>query len=65
MRSIALVEKLVLDYKGTIFQNALCLVDVDNDGFNELCVGFTNGELHVYKGKDHSFNLTFDLLLTC
>jgi len=50
MRSISLVQKLEVDYKGSIFKNAICLADIDDDGFDELCVGFTNGELHAYKG---------------
>ena len=50
MRSISLVNKLEVDYKGSLFKSAICLVDIDEDGLNELCVGFTNGELHAYKG---------------
>eukprot|EP00111_Clytia_hemisphaerica_P006848 TCONS_00019798-protein len=52
MRSISLVNKLEVDYKGSLFKSAICLVDIDEDGLNELCVGFTNGELHAYKGLD-------------
>ena len=50
MRSISLVQKLEVDYKGSVFKNAICLADIDDDGSNELCVGFTNGDLHAYKG---------------
>ncbi|XP_065652250.1 KICSTOR complex protein ITFG2 isoform X2 [Hydra vulgaris] len=50
MRSISLVQKVEIDFKGTVFQNAVALVDVDNDGHNELCVSNTNGDLHIYKG---------------
>ena len=65
MRSISMVEKLEVDYKGSLFQNAVCLVDVDNDGLDEFCIGFTNGELHVYKGIAvflFYFTLFFDLV---
>ena len=51
MRSISLVQKIEYDYKGSVFQNAACLLDIDNDGHNELCVCNINGDLHVYKGK--------------
>ena len=51
MRSISLVEKVELDYKGSVYQNAVCFTDVDNDGLNELCVCNTSGDLFVYKGK--------------
>ena len=49
MRSISLYEKIELEYKGTVFQSALCLLDIDNDGQNELCICNTNGELHIFK----------------
>ena len=55
MRSISLVRKVEFDFKGTVFQNAVALVDVDNDGHNELCVCNTNGDLHVYKGIQRAF----------
>lgn len=54
MRSISLVQKVEFDTKGTVFQNAVCLVDVDNDGHNELCVAYTNGDLFVFKGNTSS-----------
>lgn len=54
MRSISLVQKLEVDYKGSIFKNAVCLVDIDGDGCNEFCIGFTNGDLQAYKGHDRA-----------
>ena len=50
MRSISLFEKIELEYKGTVFQAAICLFDIDNDKFNELCICNTNGDLHIFKG---------------
>ena len=51
MRSISLVQKREFEFKGTVFQNAVTLVDLDNDGHNEFCVCNTNGDLQVFKGK--------------
>lgn len=51
MRSVSLVEKLEFDFKGSLFKNAICLVDIDGDGGNELCVCNTNGDLAVFKGN--------------
>jgi len=50
MRSISLVEKIELDYKGSVFQNGMCLLDIDNDEHNEICVCNTDGDLYVFKG---------------
>ena len=61
MRSISLVQKLEVDYKGSVFKNAICLADIDDDGSNELCVGFTNGDLHAYKGLSYCLFLIFAL----
>lgn len=50
MRSISLYEKIELEFKGTVFQSAICLLDIDNDNHNELCICNTTGDLHVFKG---------------
>eukprot|EP00112_Aurelia_sp_Birch-Aquarium-sp1_P010877 Seg2301.9 transcript_id=Seg2301.9/GoldUCD/mRNA.D3Y31 product="KICSTOR complex protein ITFG2" protein_id=Seg2301.9/GoldUCD/D3Y31 len=50
-RSVSLVDKLELEFQGTIYRNAIAFGDVDQDGGNELVVCSTNGQLFVYKGK--------------
>ena len=50
MRSVSLVDKIEFESKGTVYQNAICLLDIDNDGGNELCVCNINGDLTVFKG---------------
>ncbi|KAM4819854.1 KICSTOR complex protein ITFG2 isoform 2-T2 [Thomomys bottae] len=53
MRSVSYVQRVALEFSGSLFPHAVCLGDVDNDGLNELAVGDTNGKLSVYK-KDNS-----------
>ena len=50
MRSISLVQNIELDYKGSVFQNAVCLVDIDNDSHEELAVCNSDGYLCTFKG---------------
>ncbi|KAM8909904.1 KICSTOR complex protein ITFG2 isoform 2-T4 [Spinachia spinachia] len=52
MRSLNYVERVSLDFTGTLFPHAICLGDADNDSLNELIVGDTNGKLLVYKNDD-------------
>uniref|UniRef100_A0A671M8M6 Integrin alpha FG-GAP repeat containing 2 n=1 Tax=Sinocyclocheilus anshuiensis TaxID=1608454 RepID=A0A671M8M6_9TELE len=52
MRSVSYVQRVSLDYTGTIFPHAICLGDADNDSLNELVVGDTSGKLYIYKNYD-------------
>ncbi|KAL4660313.1 integrin-alpha FG-GAP repeat-containing protein 2 isoform X2 [Arapaima gigas] len=52
MRSVSYVQRISLDFSGTLFPHAICLGDADNDSLNELVVGDTSGKLHVYKNDD-------------
>uniref|UniRef100_A0A674A6I9 Integrin alpha FG-GAP repeat containing 2 n=1 Tax=Salmo trutta TaxID=8032 RepID=A0A674A6I9_SALTR len=52
MRSLSYVQRVSLDFTGTLFPHAICLGDADNDSLNELIVGDTSGKLHVYKNDD-------------
>uniref|UniRef100_A0AAQ4RCV3 Integrin alpha FG-GAP repeat containing 2 n=1 Tax=Gasterosteus aculeatus aculeatus TaxID=481459 RepID=A0AAQ4RCV3_GASAC len=52
MRSLNYVQRVSLDFTGTLFPHAICLGDADNDSLNELIVGDTNGKLLVYKNDD-------------
>ncbi|TKS90618.1 KICSTOR complex protein ITFG2 [Collichthys lucidus] len=52
MRSLNYVQRVSLDFAGTLFPHAICLGDVDNDSLNELIVGDTSGKLLVYKNDD-------------
>ncbi|NXI37850.1 ITFG2 protein, partial [Galbula dea] len=52
MRSVSYVERVALDFGGSLFPHAICLGDADNDTLNELVVGDTNGKLYVYKNDD-------------
>uniref|UniRef100_UPI00358E0EF8 KICSTOR complex protein ITFG2 isoform X3 n=1 Tax=Myxine glutinosa TaxID=7769 RepID=UPI00358E0EF8 len=49
MRSVCFVERLLLNYSGSLFPEAVRLADVDGDGLNELLVGDTSGKLNIYK----------------
>lgn len=49
MRSVSFVKCFEFLFDGNIYQNALTLGDVDNDGNNELIIGNTNGNLFIYK----------------
>ncbi|RXN17762.1 integrin-alpha FG-GAP repeat-containing 2 [Labeo rohita] len=52
MRSVSYVQRVSLDFTGTIFPHAICLGDADNDSLNELVVGDTSGKLYIYKNDD-------------
>ncbi|XP_004596394.2 KICSTOR complex protein ITFG2 isoform X1 [Ochotona princeps] len=52
MRSVSYVQRVALDFSGSLFPHAICLGDVDNDALNELVVGDTSGKLSVYKKDD-------------
>ncbi|TSK13545.1 KICSTOR complex protein ITFG2 [Bagarius yarrelli] len=52
MRSLSLVQRVCLDFSGSLFPHAVCLGDADNDSLNELVVGDTSGKLHIYKNDD-------------
>ncbi|XP_061663963.1 KICSTOR complex protein ITFG2 isoform X2 [Syngnathoides biaculeatus] len=67
MRSLNYVQRVTLDFSGTLFPHAICLGDADNDGLNELVVGDTSGKLHVYKNDDSKAWITRTCVgtLTC
>ena len=51
MRCVSVVDRVELDPSvGSVMPAALCVDDVDNDGFNELCVGTVDGHVYIYKG---------------
>uniref|UniRef100_A0A452J460 Uncharacterized protein n=1 Tax=Gopherus agassizii TaxID=38772 RepID=A0A452J460_9SAUR len=52
MRSVSYVQRVALEFSGSLFPQAICLGDADNDTLNELVVGDTNGKLCVYKNDD-------------
>ncbi|XP_077157916.1 KICSTOR complex protein ITFG2 isoform X2 [Paroedura picta] len=52
MRSVSYVQRVALDFSGSLFPRAVCLGDADNDGRNELAVGDTGGRLSVFKGPE-------------
>ncbi|KAG8005537.1 KICSTOR complex protein ITFG2, partial [Nibea albiflora] len=67
MRSLNYVQRVSLDFTGTLFPHAICLGDADNDSLNELIVGDTSGKLLVYKNDDSKPWLTRTCvgMLTC
>uniref|UniRef100_A0A7M4F342 Integrin alpha FG-GAP repeat containing 2 n=1 Tax=Crocodylus porosus TaxID=8502 RepID=A0A7M4F342_CROPO len=52
MRSVSYVQRVALEFSGSLFPHAIRLGDADNDKRNELVVGDTNGKLYVYKNDD-------------
>ncbi|OXB72239.1 UNVERIFIED_CONTAM: hypothetical protein H355_013418 [Colinus virginianus] len=52
MRSVSYVQRVALEFGGSLFPHAICLGDADNDTLNELVVGDTTGKLYVYKNDD-------------
>ncbi|XP_054855567.1 KICSTOR complex protein ITFG2 [Eublepharis macularius] len=52
MRSVSYVQRVVLDFGGSLFPHGVCLGDADNDTLNELVVGDTSGKLCVYKSHE-------------
>ncbi|XP_015454010.1 KICSTOR complex protein ITFG2 isoform X2 [Pteropus alecto] len=67
MRSVSYVQRVALEFSGSLFPHAICLGDVDNDMLNELVVGDTSGKLSVYKNDDSRPWLTCSCqgMLTC
>ncbi|XP_062339413.1 KICSTOR complex protein ITFG2 isoform X1 [Osmerus eperlanus] len=67
MRSLSYVQRVSLDFTGTLFPHAICLGDADNDSLNELVVGDTSGKLLVYKNDDSKpwITRTCAGMLTC
>ncbi|XP_056132255.1 KICSTOR complex protein ITFG2 [Lampris incognitus] len=67
MRSLNYVQRVSLDFTGTLFPHAICLGDADNDSLNELIVGDTSGKLYVYKNDDSKPRITRTCvgMLTC
>ncbi|XP_048887150.1 KICSTOR complex protein ITFG2 [Brienomyrus brachyistius] len=67
MRSVSYVQRVSLDFTGTLFPHAICLGDADNDSLNELVVGDTSGKLYVYKNDESKPWLTRSCagMLTC
>uniref|UniRef100_A0A3Q1B0F1 Integrin alpha FG-GAP repeat containing 2 n=1 Tax=Amphiprion ocellaris TaxID=80972 RepID=A0A3Q1B0F1_AMPOC len=67
MRSLNYVQRISLDFTGTLFPHAICLADADNDSLNELVVGDTSGKLLVYKNDDSKPCITRTCvgMLTC
>uniref|UniRef100_A0A8C6RVN5 Integrin alpha FG-GAP repeat containing 2 n=1 Tax=Nannospalax galili TaxID=1026970 RepID=A0A8C6RVN5_NANGA len=67
MRSVSYVQRVALDFSGSLFPHAICLGDVDNDALNELVVGDTSGKLSVYKNDDNRpwLTCTCQGMLTC
>lgn len=49
MRSLSFEKCFEFSFEGNVFQNAIALGDVDNDGNNELIIGNINGKLFIYK----------------
>ena len=49
MKTLSLVECVELKFSGNILKNAICLGDCDNDGFSELILGSSNGDLAIYR----------------
>lgn len=67
MRSLNFVQRVSLDFTGTLFPHAICLGDADNDTLNELVVGDTSGKLLIYKNDDSKPWMTRSCvgMLTC
>uniref|UniRef100_G3SPI0 Integrin alpha FG-GAP repeat containing 2 n=1 Tax=Loxodonta africana TaxID=9785 RepID=G3SPI0_LOXAF len=67
MRSVSYVQRVALEFSGSLFPHAICLGDVDNDTLNELVVGDTSGKLSMYKNDDSRPWLTCSCqgMLTC
>lgn len=51
MRSVCFVDRIELDFSGSILSDSVALGDIDNDGENELVVGTVHGELMIFKGE--------------
>jgi len=55
MRAVSFVDRIELDFSGSVFKNAITLGDVDNDGMYELVVGNQNGEVFIFKGTNNKY----------
>ncbi|XP_063412681.1 KICSTOR complex protein ITFG2-like [Mytilus trossulus] len=66
-RTVSFVERIEVDFVGNLFNQAILLGDVDNDQANELIVGNTEGDLHIFRGTFSSpWRKCSDLgMLTC
>ncbi|CAC5398146.1 ITFG2 [Mytilus coruscus] len=66
-RTVSFVERIEVDFVGNLFNQAILLGDVDNDQANELIVGNTEGDLHIFRGTYSSpWRKCSDLgMLTC
>ncbi|KAK6183662.1 hypothetical protein SNE40_011096 [Patella caerulea] len=51
-RTVSFVERIEVEFKGNLFNQAMVLGDVDNDQRNELIVGNIDGDLAVFKGSN-------------
>lgn len=51
MRSVSFDKFFELSFDGNIYQNAIVLGDVDNDGHNELVIGNLAGTLFIFKER--------------
>ncbi|XP_012277362.1 KICSTOR complex protein ITFG2-like isoform X1 [Orussus abietinus] len=52
MKAVRFIKRLQWDLPGTVCRHGLTIGDVDNDGDNELVIGTTEGELHIFKGSE-------------
>jgi len=55
MRAVSFVDRLELDFSGSVFKNAITLGDVDDDGMHELVVGNQNGDVYIFKGTGNKY----------
>ena len=54
MRCVSVVDRVEMDASvGSVMPAAICVDDIDNDGFNELCVGTIDGSVYIYKGLNN------------
>ncbi|KAL3842428.1 hypothetical protein ACJMK2_020446 [Sinanodonta woodiana] len=66
-RTVSFVERVEVEFSGSIFNQAITLGDFDNDKGNELAVGNIDGDLCIFKGKgSHPWRKCSDLgMITC
>jgi len=63
MRAVSFVDRLELDFSGSVFKNAITLGDVDDDGMHELVVGNQNGDVYIFKGTINQISTNSSLKL--
>jgi len=51
MKTLSLVHSIELPFSGNLLKEAICVGDCDNDGFGEIVVGNTDGELFIYRSN--------------